>query len=362
MAKPDAIPAADGLPWRHATGDHAARIYVIAEIGVNHDGDPRKAEQLVHAAAEAKADAVKVQVFRADTLMSSASELAAYQSKQGETDPREMLRRLELTDEQLADVRDAARQRGIGFIATPFSLSDIPRLDFLGIDAVKIASPDAVNTPLLEAAGTLNRPLIISTGACECDELFDAAACVHRHGGALLHCVSAYPTPVEQAGLGGIAALRERLAVPAGYSDHTTETRTGAWAVMTGACVLEKHLTLDRAAKGPDHAASLEPTALCNYIKQAHAAAAALGPVAKTVTPIEREVRQLSRQSVCVTRDLPAGHRLTRDDLTVKRPGTGVPARAFERVVGQTLTQDIAADQPLTDAHLAPGDTKPYDP
>jgi len=339
--------------WRHAAQALAARVYLIAEIGVNHDGNADTAAQLIRAAADAGADAVKVQVFRADTLMSSAAGVADYQAAQGESDPSAMLKRLELSDDEFAKLRSLASELQIDFLATPFSLPDVDRVGPLEVDAVKIASPDAVNTPLLDAAATLGKPMIISTGTCDLAELQHAADNARATRGALLHCVSAYPTPMDQAGLGGIAALRDRFGCHVGYSDHTTAAQTGAWAVLAGACVLEKHLTLDRQAAGPDHAASQDPAGLAAYVQQVRQATAALGPIDKRLGPAECEVRQLSRQSVCTTRAMSSGHRLTGQDLTIKRPGTGIAAAALEQSVGRVLARDVEADRPLMPDDLA---------
>jgi len=322
-------------------------VCVLAEIGVNHDGDPTLAERLIDAAAEAGADAVKLQLFSPQRLLSREAGLAEYQ-KTSESDVAKMLARLALDLDSLQQLGERARSHGMRFALTPFSPDDVAELDAAGADLVKIASPDAVNTPLLRAVEPLGRPVVVSTGACELDELSDAADLAARTGGALLQCVSSYPTPLERAGLGGIAALREAYPdLCVGYSDHTSETCTGAWAVAAGACVLEKHVTYDRAAAGPDHAASLDSDALAEYIRLARQAAAALGPRAKRCLDVEDEVRRLSRQSVCAARDLPAGRVLTQDDLTVKRPGTGLPARELFTTIGRTVARPVARDTPL---------------
>jgi N-acetylneuraminate synthase/N,N'-diacetyllegionaminate synthase len=352
-----------------ATADAAPQVCIIAEIGVNHDGQLDRAIKLVHAAAEAGADAVKFQLFDADALLSNQAVLAEYQKgdaapaqdRAAEDDARQrvlaMLSRLQLTVDDLRAVRTAARDAGVAFVLTPFSLEVIDTLASLDVDAVKIASPDAVNHPLLRAAASVGKPMIVSTGTADIDELAFAADLLHGHapgapGNCLLQCVSSYPTPIEHAALGGIRALAERFGLPVGYSDHTTDVWCGALAVAAGACVLEKHITYDRKAAGPDHAASLEPDDFARYVRFARRAAAMLGPIAKRCLPIERDVRDVSRQSVCVTRDLPAGHVLTRDDVTVKRPGTGVPAAELENVLGRGLKRAVRANQLLTESDV----------
>jgi len=339
--------------FHHATPDRPARVAVIAEVGVNHDGDPATALALTHAAAAAGADAVKFQLFRPERLLSADATLAGYQAGRADS-ARDLLKKVALDAVALAPLRDAARAAGLAFVVTPFSPADVADLAALDVDAVKIASPDAVNPPLLEAAAGLKRPLWISTGTCAADELDDAARHAAAGDGALLQCASAYPTPDDAAALGGIAALRQRFpGVRIGYSDHTADEDTGALAVAAGACLLEKHLTHDPAAPGPDHAVSLGPAELGRYVAAAHRAAVRLGPIAKACQPIERDVRTVSRQSLCPARDLPAGHRLGPDDLVVKRPGTGVPAAAYRSTLGRTLARAVAADHPLRPEDLA---------
>lgn len=340
--------------FHHADARRPARVAVIAEIGVNHDGNPATAVELIRAAAHAGADAVKFQLFRPAELLSADAALAGYQAGRAAS-ARDLLDPLSLAPETLARLRDAAHTAGLAFAVTPFSVTDAADLARLGVDAVKIASPDAVNPPLLEAAAGLGCPLWVSTGTCRDDELDDAA----RHaaatpGGALLQCVSAYPTPDHAAALGGIAALRQRFGhLPVGYSDHTADEDTGALAVAAGACLLEKHLTHDPTAPGPDHAVSLDPDALGRYIAAARRAAVRLGPTTKTCQRIEQDVRTVSRQSLCATRDLPAGHQLVAGDLTVKRPGTGLPAVAYRTTLGRTLSRPVTANHLLVPADLA---------
>jgi sialic acid synthase SpsE len=343
-----------GAWFKRADGQAGARVCVVAEIGVNHDGRVGRGLDLVRAAAEAGADAVKLQLFDPDRLLSRQALLAGYQAGQA-ADAKALLRGLALKPEAMARLGDEAKSLGLRFVVTPFSPGDVEILAGLGVDAVKIASPDAVNTPLLEAAMSLGKPMLVSTGTCELGELTPLARMLvkHKPGGCLLQCVSSYPTPVEDAALGGMIAMRERFGLPVGYSDHTQTIDTGAMAVMAGAVVIEKHLTYDRSAHGPDHSASADPAQFIEYIKLIRRAETMLGPIAKRVSAVEKDVRKVSRQSVCVVRDLPAGHRLTADDLTVKRPGTGVPACELKNLIGQILTRPVGADNLLTAGDIA---------
>jgi sialic acid synthase SpsE len=363
--------------------------YVIAEIGVNHDGDAERCVRLAEAAARAGAHAVKFQLFEADRLMGAASELAVYQRRAGETDPRSMLRRLELPIDALARAADAARALGADAIVSVFSLELVGVAEGArgGWDAYKTASPDIVHRPLLEALARTRRPLIVSTGAATLGEVTRAIGWIQRgregggggaaaRGGglAVLQCVSSYPTPRESAGLGGIRALRDVYAGCVGYSDHTPEEDTGALAVVCGAQVLEKHFTDDRARAGPDHAASLDAGGFARYATLAREAwemlkdtgsgrvpprlAAWLDftsrlPKEKAVLPAEEDVRRVSRQSVTALRDLAAGHVVTREDVVFKRPGTGLLACDVDEVIGRRLARAIVRDMPITREDVA---------
>jgi N-acetylneuraminate synthase/N,N'-diacetyllegionaminate synthase len=342
--------SAKNASLRFASADEAtpARVAVIAEIGVNHDGDAAVAQRLIEAAAQAGADAVKFQYFHPDRLLSNQAELAGYQAGRAATQ-RELLARLALPIDVLGGLVSAAKGCGLAAVVTPFSLADPAELAGLGLDAIKTASPDAVNTPLLEACAAVGLPMLISTGTCSLQELEPAAGLLRGHetGGALLHCVSSYPTPMDEAQLGGIAAMREAFGLAVGYSDHTPGLATGALAVAAGAVVIEKHLTHDRRAKGPDHAASLDPQQMSQYIANVREAQAALGQIVKDVSDVEKDVRRVSRQSVCVVRDLPVGHVLLGKDLTIKRPGTGIAAIELPKMVGKQLAKSVQANDLL---------------
>lgn len=334
------------IGWEH-------RPYVIAEIGVNHDGDVARALQMLRSAADAGADAVKLQYFTADLLLGAEAELAAYQKKAGEANPRAMLKRLELGADDMARIPGIAHEYGMHAIVTVFSAELVPSASRMGWDAYKVGSADVINTPLIEALDTLGRPLIISTGAAVPEEIIETA---RSFGDVFLHCVSAYPTPVESAHLAGIRAL-ERLCnearehceaakpgrVIVGYSDHTETVGTAALAVAAGACVLEKHLTYDRTAAGPDHAASLEPEGFEAYVAEAGRAWAMRGPDRVWSQPIENAVRSASRQSLTARQTLEAGHVMTVEDIRICRPGIGLPPGDLKRVVGRSVKSQIKA-------------------
>jgi N-acetylneuraminate synthase/N,N'-diacetyllegionaminate synthase len=327
------------------------RAMVIAEIGVNHDGSVERAIELVHAAARAGADAVKLQCFQADRLMHASSRFADYQ-KQSILDesPIDMLRRYELDESELGQIVQEIRRVNLTPLATPFSQEDVGTIKSLGMPLIKIASPDIVNWPLLHDAARTGLPLIISTGAANLNEISSSVAWLRGWNArfALLHCISSYPTPVDQANLCWIGELHQRFGVPVGFSDHTTEIIAGAMAVTAGAVILEKHLTYDRAAPGPDHAASLDPDGFVEYVRMVRLASQMRGQSGKKVLEIERDVRKVSRQSLVATRNLPAGHRIGEHDLRVQRPGTGIPASALPSIIGQRLGHAVKAGEMLT--------------
>jgi len=374
--------------------------YIIAEIGVNHDGQVQRALDLTDAAADAGADAIKLQFFETDRLMSKAAKLAAYQKNAGETDPIEMLRRLELTIDEMALVVERAHSKGIHAIVTVFSTELVEIAEALPWDAYKTASPDIVNKPLLEALMQTGKPMIVSTGASTMDEVVEAVGWLDsaRDRLAVLQCVSSYPAP--ESAIGGVRALRLQFDLPIGYSDHTRHPSTGYCAVVTGASVLEKHFTDDCKRTGPDHAASMHWSQLKSYCDNARsffveragyelviqtqysadgdqtaddygdlpdhlfdivnnnehggfgAIVAIENPTGKRVLDCEQDVRTVARQSVVSTQDIPAGTTITRDMLTIKRPGTGILACEFESVIGCTTAQPIEADVPINPQDL----------
>ncbi len=327
--------------------------YVIAEIGVNHDGAVARALELVDAAREAGADAVKVQYFRADLLIGGAVRPAAYQRRSGEHDVRAMLRRLELPPEAIGEIVDRAHDRGLHAICTVFSTALVASVSPLGLDAIKSASPDIVHRPLLLEMLRSGLPMIVSTGASTMEEVARAVGWLAPARGrlCLLHCVSAYPALCAQ--VGAVGTLRRAFAdIPIGYSDHAPagDASAGVLARRYGACIFERHLTWNRDAAGPDHAASDDPGQLARYIEQIHACEpdASLTDFAdKEVLDSEREVRLLSRQSVVAARDLPAGHAIDEGDLTIKRPGSGVEPWRLDELLGRRLRRPVARDMPV---------------
>lgn len=326
-------------------------VFIIAEIGVNHDGSLERALQLVQIAKQCGADAVKLQVFRADQLMHQSSQFAEYQrTTVNDADPSAMLRRYELDETQMRTIVHAIHEAGMLAVATPFSPDDVATVERLDIDILKIASPDSVNRPLLQRVAEIGKPMIVSTGAANLDEI--QMCCDWLRGCSaqfsLLHCISSYPTPADMTNLCWIGELQRQFKVAVGFSDHSTEVISGALAVAAGAAIVERHLTYSRDAEGPDHAASSDPGQFSHYVRLVRQAERMVGTPGKHVLAIEQDVRNVSRQSLVCRRDLKPGQRITADDLTVQRPGTGIPAAMIESAVGRTISRPIKAGAMLS--------------
>ncbi|HSW46784.1 MAG TPA: N-acetylneuraminate synthase family protein [Phycisphaerae bacterium] len=326
-------------------------VYVIAEAGVNHDGEPAAARELVVAAAEAGADAVKFQVFAADRLVTRQAPSAEYQKRAGEAQSQHgMLKRLELSHERFIELADFARSKGIEFLATPFSVPDLQFLASIPVSAIKLASTDLVNALLLDVAAGTGLPVVASTGAADLDEVAASVRRFDRPGAgplALLHCISSYPTPEDQVNLAAIATLARTFRRVSGFSDHTESMTMGGYAAAAGARIIEKHLTLDRRRKGPDHAFSLEPKAMAEYVRNVRRASVLVGDGRLDVTEVQREVRSLARASLVADQDLAAGVVVTRNMLAAKRPGGGISPMEIDEVIGRRLKKAVAADTAL---------------
>lgn len=340
--------------------------YVIAEAGVNHNGQRDLAEALVDAAADAGADAVKFQTFRADALALSSAPKAAYQDRQigAQTTQHAMLKALELPQDWHVALQARARARGIDFLSTAFDLASLRFLETLDLPLYKVPSGELTNAPLLWRFANTGRPLVVSTGMATLSEVEQALAVIaharaHQdeplgmaqvwqawadaggrvEGVTLLHCTSLYPTPVAEANLAAMGTLAAAFGLPVGYSDHTEGITVPLAAVALGARVIEKHLTTDRTLPGPDHAASLEPGDFAAMVRAIRDVGAAMGSRAKVPQPGEWDTRRAARQRLVAARDIPVATVLTRDDLVTARAGAGRPAADLWDMVGQTTTR-----------------------
>jgi N-acetylneuraminate synthase/N,N'-diacetyllegionaminate synthase len=322
-------------------------LYVIAEAGVNHDGSVPDAHALVDLAADCGADAIKFQTFDPAALVSQTAETAAYQAAStGVATQRELLERLVLPEDAWPELRDHAVERGIDFLSTAFDLGSLDLVCRLGVHALKLGSGELTNKPLLTEVATRGLPVLCSTGMGTEAEVADAVDWLAGAPGLLLlHCVSSYPAPVEQANLRAMVSMRRTFGVPVGWSDHTLGTVTSVAAVALGAAALEKHVTLDRSRPGPDHAASADAEGFTAYVAQVRAAHGALGDGRKAPVPAEAGNVPLVRRSWHATRDLQPGDRLGASDVALLRPATGI-APASE-VVGREVSRPVRRGEPL---------------
>ena len=330
-----------------------APCFVIAEAGVNHDGDPERARRLVEAAAAAGADAVKFQTFDAGRLATTAAPKAAYQvATTGDGESQlEMLRRLQLSNEAHRMLAEAARAAGLIFLSTPFDPPSADLLDSLDVPAFKLSSGELTNLPFLAYVAAKRRPLLVSTGMADLAEVEAAVDTIHETGArdlALLHCVSSYPAAPEDANLRAMDTLAARFQVPVGFSDHTLGLEVALAAVARGACVLEKHVTLDRTAPGPDHAASLEPAEFAALVRGVRRVEAALGHGRKEPAAAEADVARVARRSLVASRDIPEGAALTAGAVTALRPGTGLSPALLPSLLGRRARHAIAAGTLIT--------------
>jgi len=333
--------------------------FVIAEAGVNHNGDMSLAYRLVDAAVEAGADAIKFQAFITEDLITPAAPKAGYQVETtGELGSQySMLKALELSGAQHRALKEYCDQKGISYLCTPYENASADMLDALGVAAYKIASTDTTNTPFLRHVAGKGRPVLLSTGMSTLAEVEQALAAL-RSGGlqheiVLLHCTSEYPAPLEECNLRAMQTMTQAFGLPVGFSDHTAGIGASPWAVALGACLVEKHFTLDRGLPGPDHRASLEPGELAGLVKTIRNVEAALGDGLKRPSPSELPNKPHMQKSLVARRAIRAGSLITAEDLACKRPGFGLPPAWLDRLVGQRAAQDIPAETLLTLASIA---------
>jgi len=322
-------------------------VFVVADAGSNHNRDLAQAKLLVDVAAEAGVDAVKFQSYSADTLYSRLTPCFP-----GETEPPfEVVSRFELPREWQAELASYAASRGLIFLSTPFDYSAVDELDAIGVPAFKWASSEITDLPLLKYAAAKGKPILLSTGMATLADVQEAVDAIRSTGNnaiVLLHCVSLYPTPIDQVNLRMMDTLREAFHLPVGFSDHTLGLTASIAAVARGACVIEKHFTLDRRLEGPDHKFALEPHELKSLVKAIREVEACLGRPEKRPTPGEEAKLLLSRRSVIAAVDIPKGTTITREMLIIKRPGYGIPPKFVDVVVGRQARVDIPADTPIT--------------
>lgn len=327
--------------------------YIIAEIGSNHNGDMDLCRRLIDAAADAGAHAVKFQSWTEKSLIAKEEydRNTDYSDKKKHFGSlRDMVRAYQFTEEQHREARDYCRQRGVVFCSSPFSPEEVDLLESLDVPFFKIASMDIVNLPFLRYVARKGRPLVISTGMATLAEIEQAVEAVRAEGNddiVLLHCISIYPPEMDTIHLRNMPMLQDAFGLPVGFSDHSLGTAIPLAAIALGACLIEKHFTLDKNMPGWDHAISANPAELRVIAEDGCNVFTALGSSCRAVSPAEVEKRKKFRRSLVVRAALPAGHKLTEADLTAKRPGTGIAPADLGYVVGRTLARPVEDDQVL---------------
>lgn len=327
--------------------------FIIAEAGVNHNGDVNLAKQLIDVAKEASADAVKFQTFTTERIATRYAEKADYQKRttKEEESHYDILTKLELSEKAYLELKNYADSRGIMFLSTPYDRESVDLLVRLGVPALKVSSADITNHPLLAHIAVQELPVILSTGMSTLGEVEDAVEVITGTGNEqliLLHCNFNYPARMEDINLRAMDTLRQAFGFPVGYSDHTMSFEVSLAAVTMGAVVIEKHFTLDRNLPGPDHLASLEPTELKNMVTGIRNVELALGSPEKCPTGEEIPNRQTSRRSIVAATDIPGGIVITDDMLDTKRPGTGISPKYFADLVGRKTISTIKKDELIT--------------
>lgn len=325
-------------------------VFIIAEAGVNHNGDADIAMAMLEAAAKCGVDAVKFQGFTAERLVSPSADKASHQlAASGEQESQlDLLRRLELPREAYPRLLRRCRELGVVFLCTPFDEEWVDYLDSLGVVGFKVGSGEITNIPFLRHVASKNRPVILSTGMSTLAETAAALEALSDAPGVLLlHCLSAYPGDPAEANLLAIPAMAAALGVPVGFSDHTGAVWMAAAAVSVGAVALERHFTLDRAMAGPDQTASLDPASFAEMVDVARQTSLALGDGVKRVMPGEEGVRAVGRRSLAAAQAIRAGEPLTPEMLRTLRPASGIAPTHFELVIGRAARRDIAENQIL---------------
>jgi N,N'-diacetyllegionaminate synthase len=332
------------------------RVLIIAEAGVNHDGNIEQALRLVDVAADAGADLVKFQTFDANALATANAELAAYQEQasecenQSRTGQLAMLQRLQLSEQDHMTLIAHCETRGIGFFSTAFDLESLDFLARLGAERFKVPSGEITNLPYLRRIASFQKDVIMSTGMAELSEIGEAINCLKAAGLpkekiTLLHCTTEYPAPIDEVNLRAMDAMADTFGVAVGYSDHTDGIDVAIAAVAIGASVIEKHFTLDKNLPGPDHSASLEPEALKAMVEGIRRIERALGSAQKQCTASERKNIHLVRKSIVAARAISADEVFSEENLTVKRPATGLSPMLWDGVIGKRASRPFMPDE-----------------
>ena len=331
------------------------KVIIIAEAGVNHNGSIELAKKLIDVAASAGADFVKFQTFHADKLVSKVAKKAAYQDKNindGDDSQYKMLKKLELSDSMHDELFAYASQKGIQFLSTGFDEDSIDYLDQLGVPFFKIPSGEITNKPYLQHIARKGKPVVMSTGMADLNEIKEALDVLTNEGLNLnqitvLHCTTEYPAPINEVNLKAMTTIADEFNVKVGYSDHTEGIEISLAAVAIGAIVIEKHFTLDKNMEGPDHKASLEPNELKKMVDGIRNIELAMGNGLKSPSPSEIKNKEAARKSIVTIKTIKSGELFSSENLTVKRPGNGLSPMLWDKVIGMVSKKDYKPDEQI---------------
>lgn len=326
------------------------KVFIIAEAGVNHNGNIELAKKLIDKASEAGADAVKFQSFKAEKLVTKYAQKAEYQeiTTGKEENQFEMIKKLELDYEKHQELINYCNSKGIMFLSSPFDLESIDLLNELGLKIFKIPSGEITNLPYLRKIGRLNKKVILSSGMSTLGDIEKALEILRNNGSTditVLHCNTEYPTPITDVNLLAMNTIKEAFKVEVGYSDHTLGIEISIAAVALGATVIEKHFTLDKAMEGPDHKASLEPEELKEMVRCIRNIELALGDGIKKITESEKKNVNITRKSIVASKDIKKGEIFTEANLAIKRPGDGICPMKWDEIIGRTANRDYKEDE-----------------
>ena len=332
----------------------ARRTYIIAEAGVNHNGSIKTAKKMIDAAAKAGADAVKFQTFVPEEIVCGNAPKAEYQKRTtgSRGSQLDMLKRLALDDNAHRELLGYCSRKRISFLSSPFDMQSINLLNDLGLKVFKIPSGEITNLPYLQKIGSLKKQIIMSTGMADIKEIDRALKILMKAGTSkrnitLLHCNTEYPTPLEDVNLLAMVTIRKRFGVKVGYSDHTLGIEVPVAAVALGAEVIEKHFTLNKNMKGPDHKASLEPKELKMMVSAIRNVEKAIGNGIKRPSPSEMENRTIVRKSIVASRDIKKGKAFSEENITTKRPGTGINPMLWNNIIGRKAMKSYRENDPI---------------
>ena len=320
-------------------------VFVIAEAGVNHNGNMALGKKLIDVALEAGADAVKFQTFIADNVVVHDAPTADYQKENtGLNNQYKMIKEMELSSDDFKELAEYSKNKGILFLSSPFDKESVDLLDKIGVPIFKIASGEITNYPLVEYIARKGKPIILSTGMSSLGEIENALEIIHSQGlneVVLLHCVTSYPALIEDLNLKVIQTLKHAFKCPVGFSDHTIGITASLVAVTLGACIIEKHFTVDKNLPGPDHSMSLSPNELKELVNSIRRVEKALGDGIKRLTPLEAEIQRVVRRSIVSTVYIPKGMIITESMISIKRPSGGIEPKYYDLAIGKKAKRDI---------------------